>query len=63
MLIVEAKAPPLETNRNGAMRIGGTRVTLDMVVRAFEQGHTAEEIMGHYPQSHPSRPAPTPAGP
>jgi uncharacterized protein (DUF433 family) len=49
MLIVEAKAPPLETDRNGPMRIGGTRVTLDTVVRAFEQGYTAKEIMGHYP--------------
>jgi hypothetical protein len=42
LLIVEAKAPPLEMDRNGDMRIGGTCITLDTVVRAFEQGHTAE---------------------
>jgi uncharacterized protein (DUF433 family) len=31
------------------MRVGKTRVTLDTVIHAFEQGHTAEEIVSHYP--------------
>jgi hypothetical protein len=29
--------------------VSDTRVTLDTVVHAFEQGHTAEEIVSHYP--------------
>ncbi len=29
-------------------RVGGTRVTLDLVVRAFKRGATAEEIVQKY---------------
>jgi hypothetical protein len=29
--------------------VGDTRVTLGTVVHAFEQGHTAEEIVSQYP--------------
>jgi uncharacterized protein (DUF433 family) len=31
------------------MRVGDTRVTLDTIIHTFEQGHTAEEIVSHYP--------------
>ncbi|GIK56139.1 MAG: hypothetical protein BroJett015_18020 [Chloroflexota bacterium] len=48
-LIVEAQSPPLQFDQDGIIRVGGTRVTLDVVVRAFNQGHTAEEIASHYP--------------
>lgn len=48
-LIVEAQSPPLQVDRDGVIRVGGTRVTLDTVVYAFDQGHTAEEIVSHYP--------------
>jgi uncharacterized protein (DUF433 family) len=48
-LIVEAQTLPLQVDRDGVTRVGGTRVTLDTVVRAFNQGHTAEEIVSHYP--------------
>ncbi len=40
---------PLETDRDGGVRIAGTRVTLDTVVAAFEEGATAEEIVQQYP--------------
>lgn len=40
---------PLETTADGVVRIGGTRVTLDTVVAAFEEGATAEEIAQQYP--------------
>lgn len=40
---------PLMTDVDGAVRIGGTRVTLDSVVAAFELGATAEEITQRYP--------------
>lgn len=34
---------------HGVYRIGGTRVTLDLVVRAFHRGATAEEIVQKFP--------------
>lgn len=40
---------PLETDSNGVIRVGKTRVTLDTVVAAFRQGATAEEIAHQYP--------------
>ena len=48
-LTVAAQIIPLKADQDGVMRVGETRVTLDTVVRAFEQGHTAEEIASHYP--------------
>jgi uncharacterized protein (DUF433 family) len=40
---------PITLDKNGVARIGGTRVTLDTVVRAFARGATAEEIAQQYP--------------
>ncbi|MGD9099811.1 MAG: DUF433 domain-containing protein [Anaerolineae bacterium] len=40
---------PLETDADGIVRAGGTRVTLDTIVAAFEDGATAEEIVYQYP--------------
>jgi len=40
---------PLEPDVDGVIRIGGTRVTLDTVVAAFQEGATAEEIVYRYP--------------
>ena len=40
---------PLETSAEGVVRVAGTRVTLDTVVYAFEEGATAEEIVQRYP--------------
>ena len=39
---------PLETDRDGVIRVGGTRVTLDSVLHSFSRGATAEEIQKHY---------------
>jgi uncharacterized protein (DUF433 family) len=43
---------PLETDADGVVRVGGTRVTLDTLVAAFEEGATAEEIAQQYPSLH-----------
>jgi uncharacterized protein (DUF433 family) len=43
------EAIPLAQDAHGVYRIGGTRVTLDLVVRAFNRGATAEEIAQRYP--------------
>jgi uncharacterized protein (DUF433 family) len=48
-LSVDVQTIPLKADVDGVMRVGDTRVTLDTVVHAFEQGHTAEEIVSQYP--------------
>lgn len=48
-LVITAKPAPLETNADGVVQIGKTRVTLDTVVAVFKQGMTAEEIVYRYP--------------
>lgn len=48
-LSIAAEAVPLTTDDNGVIRVGDTRVTLDTVVGAFQEGATAEEILHQYP--------------
>ena len=48
-LVIEAPPVPLRTNEHGVMRVGKTRVPLDTVVFAFNQGSTPEEIVMSYP--------------
>ncbi len=48
-LVVAAETAPLETNADGVVRVGKTRVTLDTVVAVFKQGATPEEIVYRYP--------------
>ncbi len=40
---------PLAEDSDGVVRVSGTRVTLDTVVTAFNEGATAEEIVYQYP--------------
>ena len=40
---------PIRTDADGVIRVGGTRVTLDTLVAAFDAGATAEEIVQQYP--------------
>lgn len=40
---------PIETDADGVIRVAGTRVTLDTLVAAFNEGATAEEIVLQYP--------------
>lgn len=48
-LAAAADPLPLHPDQDGALRVGGTRVTLDTVVYSFQQGATAEEILQQYP--------------
>src|SRR5947209_4599492 len=48
-LEVTAEPVPLTSDKHGVVRVGGTRVTLDTVVVAFNQGSTAEGIVEQYP--------------
>ena len=47
-IIVEAPRLPLDTSEDSVIRVAGTRVTLETVVTAFQQGATAEEIAQQY---------------
>ncbi len=40
---------PLAEDADGVIRVGGTRVTLDSVVGAFNAGANAEDIVSMYP--------------
>jgi uncharacterized protein (DUF433 family) len=40
---------PLRIDEGGEVHVGNTRVTLDIVVDAFNEGATAEEIVSRYP--------------
>jgi uncharacterized protein (DUF433 family) len=48
-LTIDAEPLPLQADADGVVRVGGTRVTLDTIVVAFQQGATAEEIAEQYP--------------
>ncbi|HEX2570673.1 MAG TPA: DUF433 domain-containing protein [Polyangia bacterium] len=47
-LPIVSEPVPLITDADGVVRVGGTRVTLDTVVEAFQEGATAEEIVQQY---------------
>ncbi|MDG4552277.1 MAG: DUF433 domain-containing protein [Candidatus Contendobacter sp.] len=53
MIVMNAPAitetVPIVTDNDGVIRIAGTRVTLDTLVDAFQEGATAEEIAQQYP--------------
>ena len=40
---------PLRTDEHGKIRVGDTRVLLELVIHAFNQGETAEGIVDSYP--------------
>lgn len=40
---------PFKNDREGVVRVGGTRVTLDTIISAFKNGSTCEEIVFQLP--------------
>jgi len=48
-MTLRAVTVPLAVDAEGVVRITGTRVTLDSVVLAFQEGASAEEIAQQYP--------------
>jgi uncharacterized protein (DUF433 family) len=48
-LALESPPLPLLAEKDGVIRVGGTRVTLDTVVSSFVIGATAEQIAQDYP--------------
>jgi uncharacterized protein (DUF433 family) len=45
------EAPPLHSDVDGALRVGESRVLLELVIRAFQDGATAESIVQRYPST------------
>ena len=48
-ITAEPIAVPAATGADGVVRVGGTRVSLDILVNAFRAGQSPEEIADHYP--------------
>jgi uncharacterized protein (DUF433 family) len=48
-LSIHADPVPLRTTPEGDVRIGVTRVLLDVVVHAFDEGATPEAVVQRYP--------------
>lgn len=45
---LQAEAPPLREDAAGALRVGESRVLLELVIRAFQDGTTPETIVQRY---------------
>ena len=45
---VQAESPPLREDASGALRVGDTRVLLELVIWAFQDGATPEAIVQRY---------------
>ena len=48
-IVLQVEAPPLRQDVSGGLRIGNSRVLLELVIRAFEDGATPEAIAQRYP--------------
>ena len=49
MISLEAQVVPMKIDNDGVIRVGDTRVRLDTVIYAFNEGYIAEEIVSQYP--------------
>lgn len=47
-IVLEREAPPFRQDQTGAIRIGKTRVLLEIVIRAFLDGASPETIVQQY---------------
>ena len=45
---VQAESPPLREDARGALRVGDSRVLLELVIQAFQDGATPETIVQRY---------------
>ncbi len=47
----QIEAPPIRRDESGAWRVGNSRVLLELVIRAFQDGATPESIAQRYPSA------------
>ncbi len=44
-LVLERETPPLREDETGSVRVGNSRVLLETVIRAFQDGASPESIV------------------
>jgi uncharacterized protein (DUF433 family) len=47
-LTIHPDAPPLRVDETGTVRVGNTRVLLEVIVQAFQDGATPEQVVLDY---------------
>jgi uncharacterized protein (DUF433 family) len=47
-LPLQAEHPPLRVDEGGAVRVGESRISLDLIVRQYENGMTPEDMVRAY---------------
>lgn len=48
LLLLQAEPPPLRVDAGGAVRVGNTRISLDLVVEQYENGMMPEDMIRAY---------------
>jgi len=48
VLLVQPERPPLRADEGGVVRVGGSRVSLDLLVEQYENGMTPEDMVRAY---------------
>jgi len=48
---IQADTPPVHEDSTGTLRVGASRVLLDLVIGAFQDGATPEAIVQRYPST------------
>ena len=48
-LVIQPDMAPLRIDSHGVCRVSGTRVSLEVLIHAFQRGATAEEIAQRFP--------------
>jgi uncharacterized protein (DUF433 family) len=47
-LVLKSEKPPLREDETGAIRVGNSKVLLEIVIRAFQDGASPESIVNRY---------------
>jgi uncharacterized protein (DUF433 family) len=47
-VVIQTEAPPIRQDESGALRVGDSRVLLEMVIQEFREGATPEMIVQQY---------------
>ena len=47
-MTIEAESPPIVQWPDGSLRVGQTRVLVDLIIHEFQRGATAEQIVQSY---------------
>lgn len=48
-IAIQSDTPPLRVESDGAIRVGNSRVLLEILLASYQSGHTPEEIVRDYP--------------